>query len=281
MSKRKILTLALSLCMVAILAVGGSLAYLTDTDNATNVFTVGNVQIKLNEKERKYTEDGALKDELGGFSQNKKLYPIVGSAQSEKDKFGLPKAELAKNYVDKIVSVTNSGSEAAWIRVYFAMPSALDDGYDTFNAGLNVLHFNFGQENVDGTWTNTDNNGGNNKWLWKQTNGKWNYYETTIDGIAYNVYFADYYEPVAAGATTVRFLNGVYLDKSFNFNEDDSCVAFNKALALDEGWNWNSVKCPVMAVAVQSAGFNNAADAISEAFGAQFNPFGGTVTNWQ
>ena len=47
MNKRKILSLALGMCMVAILAVGGTLAYFVDTDAATNVFTTGNVAIDL------------------------------------------------------------------------------------------------------------------------------------------------------------------------------------------------------------------------------------------
>lgn len=49
MSKRKILTLAMALSMIAILAVGATIAYFTDTDNATNTFTVGNVDITLTE----------------------------------------------------------------------------------------------------------------------------------------------------------------------------------------------------------------------------------------
>ena len=49
MNKRKILAIAMSLCIVAILAVGASLAYFTDTNNATNTFTVGNVDITLTE----------------------------------------------------------------------------------------------------------------------------------------------------------------------------------------------------------------------------------------
>ena len=52
MSKRKILLLAAALCMIAILAVGGTLAYFTDTSNEKdNVFTVGNVDIILEEPE--------------------------------------------------------------------------------------------------------------------------------------------------------------------------------------------------------------------------------------
>lgn len=273
MSKRKIGLVALSLCLVAILAVGGTLAYLTSTDSKTNTFTVGNVQIVLHEQQRKVDEDGKLTTTLEAFEQGKKLYPIVGSAQGEKDSLGLP---IAKNYVDKVVTVENTGSEDAYIRAYFAIPSALDDGYETFNAGLNVLHYNFGSYMADGTTVTTDGK----EWQWKTADGKWKYYETTIDGISYNVYMADYATTVAPGATTVRLLNGVYLDKSFDI-QNGTCYAFGKALALDAGWNWNNVTCPVMAVAVQAAGFDSAEEAVTEAFGAEYNPWGGEVKNWQ
>lgn len=49
MNKRKVLTLALTVCIVAILAIGGTLAYFTDDETATNTFTVGNVDITLTE----------------------------------------------------------------------------------------------------------------------------------------------------------------------------------------------------------------------------------------
>jgi predicted ribosomally synthesized peptide with SipW-like signal peptide len=49
MSKRKIIAIAATLCMAAILVVGGTLAYFTDKDIATNEFTVGNVDIDLTE----------------------------------------------------------------------------------------------------------------------------------------------------------------------------------------------------------------------------------------
>ena len=49
MNKRKILLLAAVLAMVAVLGIGGTLAYFTDTEDATNTFTVGNVDIELTE----------------------------------------------------------------------------------------------------------------------------------------------------------------------------------------------------------------------------------------
>ena len=263
--KKKITAICLCVALVAVAVVGASLAYFTDTDNETNTFAVGNVKIELIEQQR--GEDG-----LVPFEQNKKLYPIVGSAQGDKDVYGMPTAE---NYVDKMVTIENTGSEKAYIRFYFAIPAALDDGYETFNAGLNVLHFNFGNKVVNGAISSTEGV----EWIW--THGsKWNYFETTIDGIKYNVYYADYYQAVDAGATTEQAIQGVYLDKSFDIR-DGKCYAFGKEVSLDAGWDWSKVSCPVFAVACQAEGFNNAADAITAAFGANYNPWGTTATNWQ
>lgn len=47
--KKKITAIALVVCLVAVAIVGGSLAYFTDTDDATNTFTVGKVDITLTE----------------------------------------------------------------------------------------------------------------------------------------------------------------------------------------------------------------------------------------
>ena len=264
--KKKITAIFLCVALVAIAVVGASLAYFTDTDNATNTFAVGNVEIKLIEQQR--GENG-----LVPFEQNKKLYPIVGSAQGEKDAYGMP---TAKNYVDKMVTIKNTGTEKAYIRAYFAIPSALDDGYETFNAGLNVLHFNFGNKVKNGVVTSTEGA----EWIWTH-DSKWNYFETTLsDGIKYNVYYADYYQAVDAGATTEQLVQGVYLDKTFDI-KDGKCYAFGEEVTLDDGWDWNNVSCPVFAVACQAEGFDNATDAITAAFGANYNPWGGTASNWQ
>ena len=261
--KKKLTAIFLCVALVAIAIVGASLAYFTDTDNETNTFAVGNVKIELIEQQR--GEKG-----LEPFKQNKKLYPIVGSAQGEKDALGMP---TAKNYVDKMVTIKNTGSEKAYIRAYFAIPSALDDGYETFNAGLNVLHFNFGND-ANGATTE------GNQWIWTH-GGKWNYFETTLsDGIKYNVYYADYYQPVDANATTEQLVSGVYLDKSFDI-KDGECYAFGKKVTLDNGWNWEKVSCPVFAIACQAEGFDSATAAMDAAFGAKYNPWGTEASNWQ
>ena len=88
MSKRKILLVAAALCIIAILAVGGTLAYFTDTtDVKNNVFTVGNVKIKL--EEPKWDEQG------------KKDAPEV-----------YPGEALAKD-----PTVTNTGANPCFVRV--------------------------------------------------------------------------------------------------------------------------------------------------------------------
>jgi predicted ribosomally synthesized peptide with SipW-like signal peptide len=266
MTKKKILVLALSLAMVAILAVGGSLAYFTSDDHAENTFTAGGVKIDLIEQQ--VNEAG---DDLEDFKQGQTLFPIVGSAQGEKDEFGQP---IAENYIDKIVTIKNTGKSAAWVRAYFAIPSALDDGYETFNAGANILHFNFGNKIDEDGITSTYGN----EWNWMH-GSKWNYFETTIDGIKYNVYFADYEQVLPAGDTTEQFISGVYLDENVDMKDGKyTDKRFpNADLSILEG----TVKCPVYAVAVQAAGFDNAADAITAAFGENYNPWGTPASNWQ
>lgn len=262
--KKKILSIALVVAMVAVIA-AGSLAYFTDKDNAKNTFTAGGVKIDLIEQER----DG--QDGLQNFTQDQVLMPIVGSAQGEKDEQGQP---VAKNYIDKMVTIQNTGKSDAYVRAYFAIPSDLDDGYETFNAGANILHFNFGNVKTDNGFVSTEGV----QWNWTHGN-KWNYFETTIGDVAYNVYYADYYQILPAGATTEQFISGVYLDNHVDMKDGKYIdTRFPGAdLSVLEG----NVNCPVYAVAVQADGFDSVDAAVTAAFGPQFNPFGETATNWQ
>ena len=267
--QKKLFTMAMAIALIAVSIVGMSLAYFTDKDEATNTFTAGGVKIDLIEQQR--NEAGT---ELEEFEQDQVLMPIVGSAQGEKDALGQP---VAANYVDKIVTIENTGKSDAYIRAYFAIPSALDDGYETYNAGANVLHFNFGNKFAEDGLTTTYGK----EWNWKHDN-KWNYFETTIDGVAYNVYYADYHQALAANETTEQFVSGVYLDKTFD-KKGDEYYAFGEKVDLSDLIQNGelNVKCPVVAVAVQAAGFDNADAAITAAFGAKFNPCGRTASNGQ
>nr|MBR4281089.1 SipW-dependent-type signal peptide-containing protein [Clostridia bacterium] len=226
MNKRKILMLALSLCMVAILAVGGTMAYFMDVDSKTNVFTVGNVAIDLTEN---------------FDSNNATLVPATGSAQNG----------TLKNGIEKEVFVTNTGSEEAYVRVHIAIPTLLDDGDPTYNASLNVLHFNYAPESV-----------GEGKWDWSKTTGAayegdWNAYKASIGGVDYNVYVVTYEAVLKTGEKTVDAMSQVYLDPKTT-NED---VTYYKSVLGDE---W---KILVAAEGTQADGFTNAYEALNTAFG--------------
>ena len=66
MNKKKILVLAVALSMVAILAIGSTIAYFTAEDNAENVFTVGNVEIDLTEPNWEATGEDEAADAYPG-----------------------------------------------------------------------------------------------------------------------------------------------------------------------------------------------------------------------
>ena len=69
MKKKSILMAAIAVMLVAVLVVGGTLAYFTDTKAATNTFTVGNVKINLIEQQRKLDAAGNKTTDLEGFQQ--------------------------------------------------------------------------------------------------------------------------------------------------------------------------------------------------------------------
>ena len=66
--KKKLTLVVTCIVLVAAMVIGGTLAYFTDTDKATNTFTVGNVKIDLIEQQK--GEKG-----LEAFMQGKTLVP--------------------------------------------------------------------------------------------------------------------------------------------------------------------------------------------------------------
>ncbi len=258
MNKRKIVMMALSIMMVAILAIGGSLAYLTDTDNANNTFTVGNVAIELIEQQRKEDENGDKTTELEKFENEKVLQPVVGSAQGEKDDIGMP---TAANYADKIITVkTGKNSQDAYIRVYLAIPSVLDNVKD---AGMNVLHFNWGNNLTNDKYSAADHaNWGAETLVAKEFE--------MADGIKYNIYYRSYNKILPENTETGSAAYvGFYLDKNVDYDGKDYTI---NGKVIDFAFE-NGITIPVYAIGVQAAGFNTADEAIEAAFGADYNPW--------
>lgn len=112
--KKKIIAVCLIVAMAAIAVVGGTLAWFTDTDDADNVFTVGNVDITLTEPNW----------EGSGSNDAPEVYP------------GEP---LAKD-----PTVTNDGANPCFVRVRV-------DGLDCLgNAGMITTRYKW----ADGYNTN-------------------------------------------------------------------------------------------------------------------------------
>ena len=246
--KKKILVLCLVVALAVTAVVGGSLAYFTDTDDATNVFTTGKVDITLKE-----TFD----------AETAKLLP------SE------------ENAIPKVINVTNN-EEAAYVRLHIAFPA---DTIDYTDAGLfennNLVHYcrkdasvASGQWNwtktakgVDGDYPGDPGNGNN-----------YNAYKATIGNTEYVVFVVTYMTRLEKGeATATDAIYQVYLDKyadtadGLTYTAPANVGDRTKALSSD----LNNYKIYVVAEGTQAEGFDNAYTALDTAFGTpgSYNPW--------
>lgn len=234
---RNLIALVMVIALTFVAGVGATVAYFMDEDAQVNTFTTGNVAIDL-------WEDFGDNDATG----IEELIPSVGSAQDG----------TLKNGIEKEVYVENTGSEDAYVRVHIAIPNVLDNGDPSFDAGKNVLHFNYDEESI-----------GEDLWDWSKASdddkyeGNWNYYETSIEGIKYNVYVVTYgailpgKELGKEAAVTVDAMSQVYLDKKVT-NADITRIKET----LGDEW-----KIYVVAEGTQAAGFEDAYQALNESFG--------------
>lgn len=245
--KKKIM-IGVSYAAVAALAVGGTVAYFTSTKDAVNVLTMGDgVAIELIEQQR--SEDGS---KLVDFEQGKELLPIVGSAQGVKDKWGMPAD--ATNYVDKIVTVENTGRTDAYVRIIVGVPSDLEDS----EVANGPLHWNLGN-NFNGATSETYGKAIS----WELTE------QTTIDNIEYNLYTFTYNDVLKAGETTeYAAFTGFYLNSAVDYDAEADCYTFN---GQPIEYDLSEVIIPVQAQAVQAT-WDTAAEAFKES-GLPSNPW--------
>ena len=266
--KKKIL----ALCLVVVLAItavtGATLAYFTDSDKATNTFVVGNLDIEMHEQNR----------EGNVFEQNQNLKPAVDSKVQKKtaitfNGYNFEIRSLEGNYVDKLVSVENKGTEPAYIRTIIAIPSmnGFDDDAD---ATHNPLHWNY----LDCT----DFVGG---WDWdgdKDTVSiaqKEYVKEVDIGGVEYDIYVATHRNPVASKTMTSPSMVGFYLDNDIDYDSVDGytqTVKVGNDTIIRDLNEWMSagdggkvtLNILVATQACQTDGFADAWEALDTAFGA-------------
>ena len=142
--KKKLTAIFLCVALVAIAVVGASLAYFTDTDSATNTFTVGNVKIDLIES--RYHREGndnsgdtTIPDPTNTASGMK--YVTDGhkaftdeEIKADAEKYSEYIGERGKNMVPgkniaKSPYVINTGANDAYIRIRVMIPSDANRDY--------------------------------------------------------------------------------------------------------------------------------------------------------
>ncbi len=140
--KKKII----AICLAAIIAVTAiastTLAYLTDKDEADNVFTFGNVDIKLLESTLHRDNDSATDDQIREDSETYQDY------LAEAGELMVP-----GRWVKKAPYVENVGTNAAYVRVTVAIPEELDNivQFMVYTTGIQEGAFTVGNTvNKDG-----------------------------------------------------------------------------------------------------------------------------------
>lgn len=278
--KRTLLT-ALSMIVVAALAVGLTVAYLQHSDEDVNVMTLGNVKITQHEYEREMDANGnyvtILAEKRGEtgyklteFTQAKPLYPATGTVigwdetkvcfeQLDGNKLGrMDVLKGLSNVQDKFVFVENTGKSDAYVRTIIAYETGSDS--DAFGDLIMVSTNVFWKSNEIGVVTIDKNN----------------YYmvEYVYDGNSY-----------AANGTMTEGANGKHPDGivhpgEFTYNNLAQVYMASKATnedveAIDGNGN-GTYDILVVSQAVQTAGFDDAQTALNTAFGkitADNNPW--------
>lgn len=130
MKARKILAMVMALALTAALAVGGTLAYLTSSKTVTNTFTVGKVDIKLDEAAA--NSDGSLVENAERVQANS--YKLMPGHTYNKD----PMVTVLKDSEESYVKMTVTFTKAAALDAIFAPDGGADltsifNGYNSTN----------------------------------------------------------------------------------------------------------------------------------------------------
>ena len=165
----------------------------------------------------------------------------------------------AENYVDKIMTIKNTGVSDAYVRIFVAVPTALQNGQTPNAPRYDVLHWNFnGDSCAEGQWTDEI----------VVAN------PTVIDGVQYKIYSRTYTTALKANEVTATpAYIGFYLDKTVDMNADGAyTVDWGKGPEVINYDLSKGVEIPVFAQAIQADGFDSA-EAAFAASGLPSNPW--------
>ena len=267
--KKKLTAIFLCVALVAIAIVGASLAYFTDTDKATNTFTVGNVKIDLIES--RYHREG--NDNSGDTSIPDPAHKVTADdgmtyvttghtmftdAEIKEDaaKYSDYIGEKGENMVPgrgvaKCPYVINTGANDAYIRVRVMVPSAANNDFVAVKDGGVITNQWCTTAIKNGEFIDGKGGGWNNAPAIERNVEK--------DGMKYDVYTFTRIEPLKAGKMTEWNV--------WNFigiNKDATSADIQKAIdagAITATGDTVTLNVLVEADAIQAEGFADAAAA--------------------
>ena len=111
--KKKIVSLCLVIALLAVAITGATLAYFTDADDETNVFSVGSIDIDLLESTLHRDNDGATDEQI---IASDKVYQDYLAEAGENILPGM--------WVSKVPYVYNQGNNAAYVRIRIVSEAA-------------------------------------------------------------------------------------------------------------------------------------------------------------
>ena len=232
MKLRKALLLVLCAILLVAGSVMGTLAYLADQDTATNTFTVGEVEIYLDEtdidgSETKYLYDALLNEGRDLFNKYEGENKLVPGCKIEKD----PQVWI------------KDGSEESFVRVLITV-----DKLDELKTAIPeyVIDNVFLLEKLVEGW-NSD--------IWEYV------------GVNGNVYEFRYHETVTGEPVGTNTNGYKGLEKVFTHVKLPGDLLDNAEMKTLDGLN-----VTVNAQAIQALGFEDSADAAWAAFDKQMNP---------
>lgn len=272
MKKKTILVAAIAVMLVAALVVGGTLAYFTDTKDAKNTFTVGNVSIDLIEStyHREGNDNSGDKDipdptqtasGMKYVAEGHKAFTdaqIKADAEKYADYIGTKGVDMVPGRnVAKCPYVINTGKNAAYIRIRVMVPSKANNDFVDVQDGGVITNQWCSTSMISGEFIDGKGGGWNNAPYIK------NAAYTDENGVKYDVYTFVRNEPLAAGAMT-EWNVWNFIGISADANTADIQKAIDAGAIAKDG----TLHVLVQADAIQAEGFANA-DAAWAAFAAQ------------
>ena len=252
---------------------GASLAYFTDTDKATNTFTVGNVKIKLIESKFHRQGSGGTGDTtipapdktasgMEYISDGKKAFTdeqIQTDAETYQEEYLAVKGQnmVPGRRVAKSPYVINTGANDAYIRIRVMIPTAANNDYVNVHNGGVITNVWCSTSMLSGEFVNTKSGGqANEPYIDKAA--------VTRDGVTYDVYTFVRVKPLAAGKMTEwNVWNNIGIDKEATAADIQKAIDAGaiKVAETDSGAKTLTLNVLVEADAIQAEGFADAAAA--------------------